>query len=138
MKQILIVDDALTVRMFHRQLVTAIGHGVVEAENGVEALEKLAQAPCDLMLVDVNMPFMDGYRFIRSVRESAEWCDIPAIMISTEAKPDDRRQAYAAGANFYLVKPTDPQHLEKLIVTLLGHPEPEARAAVNRETGACS
>jgi len=111
MRRALIVDDAVTVRMYHRQILEAAGFEVDEAENGVEALEKALVTPYDLLLVDVNMPKMDGYTFLKEVRSTPELRAIPAIMISTEAERRDQEQAYRAGANLYLVKPVRPEAL---------------------------
>ncbi|KFI08408.1 response regulator [Massilia sp. BSC265] len=122
-KHILIVDDAATVRMFHRSILEEAAYAVTEAVNGLEALEKTASAPFDppfdLYLVDVNMPQMDGYGFLRALR-AGEGPQAPAIMISTEAEDSDRRQAFEAGANHYLAKPIRPQQLLRIVRLLLG------------------
>lgn len=110
MKRILIVDDAATVRMYHRQILEAAGYKVDEAVNGIEALEKSLQQPFDLYVVDINMPKLDGYGFLRELR-AQDIYQAPAIMVSTEAKPNDHQQAFAAGANTYLVKPVKPEQL---------------------------
>lgn len=114
----LVVDDAGTVRMFHRTVVEAAGWDVIEAENGMEALERAAGRPVDLMLVDVNMPVMDGYRFIEAARATPELAHVPAIMISTEAQLIDSEKAFAAGANHYLIKPARPDHLNPILTLL--------------------
>jgi two-component system chemotaxis response regulator CheY len=121
MKQILIVDDAATVRMFHRSIFEDAGYGVGEAANGVEALEKALAASYDLYVVDVNMPQLDGYGFLRTLR-SQDMAQAPAIMVTTEAEDGDRRQAFDAGANLYLVKPAAPAVLLRLARLLLGDP----------------
>ncbi|NJL08089.1 MAG: response regulator [Methylacidiphilales bacterium] len=108
---VLIVDDAATIRMFYRDVLEASGFDVDEAFNGFEALEKMAEAAYDLVIVDVNMPRMDGYTFLSRLRCQVEGAGIPAIMISTEAKDIDRQRAFAAGANLYLVKPVKPDCL---------------------------
>jgi len=120
MKRVLIVDDAVTVRMYHRQQVEEIGLKAEEAANGVEALEKMMRDNFDLLLVDVNMPKMDGYRFLKEVRQNPELMSIPAIMISTEAGEQDEAQAYEAGANYYLVKPVQPEVLQSIVNILVG------------------
>lgn len=121
LKRILIVDDAATVRMYHRSILEGAGYAVEEAFNGIEALEKAlaAAAPFDLYLVDVNMPKLDGYGFLRELRRQ-DIPQAPAVMISTESAPQDQAQAYAAGANFYLVKPIKPDDLLALCRLLLG------------------
>jgi two-component system chemotaxis response regulator CheY len=123
MKKILIVDDAATVRMYHRKILETAGYLVDEAVNGVEALERAITASYDLYLVDVNMPKLDGYGFLRELR-SQPMPQAPAVMISTEAEAHDRIQAYEAGANLYIIKPLRPEVLLMQVGLLLG----EARA----------
>ena len=120
MKHILIVDDAATVRMYHREILEEAGYTVDEAINGIEALEKALVTPFDLYLVDVNMPILDGYSFIRELRGHADIPQAPAVMISTEAKANDQIKAYEAGANLYIVKPTRPEILLNHVRLLLG------------------
>lgn len=120
MKHILIVDDAATVRMFHRDILEEAGYKVDEAINGIEALEKALMTPYDLYLVDVNMPILDGYSFIRELRGHADIPQAPAVMISTEAKANDQIKAFEAGANLYIVKPTRPEILLNHVRLLLG------------------
>lgn len=123
MKRILIVDDAATVRLYHRNILESAGYEADEAINGIEALEKVLQESFDLYVVDINMPKLDGYGFLREVR-SQEIAHVPAIMVSTEAEIDDRRQAYRAGANVYLVKPVKPEVLLAYVRLLLGEERP--------------
>lgn len=110
-KRVLVIDDAATVRMYHRQILETAGLEVEEAANGYEGLEKALASHFDLVLVDVNMPKMDGYAFVREVRKSEELRAIPVIMISTEAEASDATRGYEAGANFYLIKPVRPEDL---------------------------
>lgn len=119
----LVVDDATTVRLFHRAILEGAGFVVEEAVNGLEGLERAlaAQAAPDLLLVDVNMPRMDGYAFLRAVRGEPALRDIPAIMISTEREAQDTERAFAAGANLYLVKPVKPETLARFARVLSGH-----------------
>jgi two-component system chemotaxis response regulator CheY len=124
MKQLLIVDDAATVRMYHRGILEAAGYGVDEAVNGVEALEKAFARNYDLYLVDVNMPKLDGYGFVRELRGHAHMAQAPAVMISTEAETRDQSKAFEAGANCYLIKPARPERLLAYVRTLLGEPQP--------------
>jgi two-component system chemotaxis response regulator CheY len=119
MKRILIVDDAATVRLFHRQILEQAGYQVDEAVNGIEALEKALQGAFDLYVVDVNMPKLDGYGFLRELRAQALY-QAPAIMISTEAAERDRALAYDAGANAYLTKPSRPATLLLNVKLLIG------------------
>lgn len=119
-KRILVVDDAATVRMYCRQVLEAAGFVVDEAVNGVEGLEKALLEPTDLILVDVNMPKMDGYSMVRALRRRAELRAIPAVMVSTETREADAAKAYAAGANFYMAKPIRPDPLCGVVRLLTG------------------
>jgi two-component system chemotaxis response regulator CheY len=111
MKHVLVVDDAATVRMYHRKILEAAGFVVEEAANGYEGLEKALQGTFALFLIDINMPKMDGYNLVKELRDRAETQAVPIIMISTEAEARDKEQAYVAGANLYLVKPVRPEDL---------------------------
>jgi two-component system chemotaxis response regulator CheY len=122
MKRILIIDDAATVRMYHRNILQGAGYQTEEAINGIEALEKALENPFDLYLVDVNMPKLDGYGFLRELRNQ-DVPQAPAIMISTESGDGDKTRAYAAGANLYLVKPMKPEELLEPVALLLGETE---------------
>lgn len=119
MKTILVIDDAATVRMYHRHILENAGYAVDEAINGIEALEKALEKAYDLFLVDINMPKLDGYGFLRQLR-SQEITQAPAIMVSSEAEKNDELLAYNAGANLYLVKPTKPDELLCYSRLLLG------------------
>ncbi len=120
MKTVLVVDDAVTVRMYHRMLLEEDGYEVAEAENGQEALEKAMLNTFDLFLVDVNMPVMDGYEFLKEVRQQPEIMHVPAVMISTEAEPQDRYAALEAGGNDYIVKPVKPDAFRQRIRLMTG------------------
>ena len=105
-KKILVVEDAGLVRRYYRGILESAGYEVNEALNGMEAMERLLQASADLLIVDINMPQMDGLSFLRQLRRKPGALGaIPALVASTEAGPEDRSAAVAAGANFYLVKP---------------------------------
>lgn len=123
MKRILVIDDAATVRLYHREILEQAGFVVAEAINGLEALEKLEEDTFDLYLVDINMPKLDGYGFLRALRQRA-MPQAPAIMISTESSARDRQTALVAGANLYILKPIKPEHLLHHVHGLLGERQP--------------
>jgi len=124
MKRILIIDDAATVRMYYRLILEEAGYLVCEAVNGLEATEKSLQECFDLYIVDVNMPKLDGYGFLRDLRGRDEIRQVPALMVSTESAAQDRTRAYAAGANLYLIKPVRPEELLLNCRLLLGEGHP--------------
>lgn len=106
--RVLVIDDAGLVRLYYRDALERAGYAVEEAINGVEALERLLATGADLVIVDVNMPMMDGLTFLRTLRRQAlPEGGVPALVTSTEAGPQDLAAAREAGANFYLVKPID-------------------------------
>lgn len=124
-RRVLVVDDAVTVRAYTRQVLEADGFAVEEAVNGIEGLERALSNPPDLLVVDVNMPKMDGYTMLRAVRREESLRAIPALMVSTEAKEADRQKALVAGANWYLVKPARPDTLTLAARLLTGRPVAE-------------
>ena len=121
--RILVVDDASLVRRYYREALERAGYQVDEALNGLEALEKLLAAPTDLLIVDVNMPQMDGISFLNILRQQElPTASIPAVVISTEAKAADYAAARLAGANLYLVKPVKQDLLVEYAGLLCGAP----------------
>ncbi len=122
-KTVLVVDDASLVRLYCRSLLEPAGFRVQEAMNGIEALEKLPGMGADLLIVDVNMPQMDGLSFLRKLRQSdPSIAALPALVTSTESRESDFLAARAAGANYYLVKPVDRDTLVRFAAMFCGVP----------------
>jgi two-component system chemotaxis response regulator CheY len=123
-KTILVVDDASLVRLYYRTTLEAAGFQVEEAMNGLEALEKLLTFTVDLMIVDINMPQMDGLTFLQTVRQKEDRAiaSIPALVTSTESAEADFDAARAAGANYYLVKSIDQPRLREFADLMCGVP----------------
>jgi two-component system, chemotaxis family, chemotaxis protein CheY len=120
-KRVLVIDDASLVRLYYRDALERAGYEVDEALNGLEALEKLLVEPADLLIVDVNMPQMDGFTFLKVLRRQAlRVSSIPALVTSTEAGLQDIAAARTAGANFYLVKPVTQEDLVEYAGLLSG------------------
>jgi two-component system chemotaxis response regulator CheY len=119
-RKVLVVDDAATVRMYHTRLLSDAGFETAEAANGLEAVEAALTTPFDLFVVDVNMPKMDGYSCVATLRSETVGSAAPVVMISTEDRPGDADRAYAAGANLYLVKPVPADRLARLATMLAG------------------
>ena len=121
--RVLVVDDAALVRIYYRDALERAGYEVDEALNGLEALEQLLAAPADLLIVDVNMPQMDGLTFLKVLRrQDLPLAGLPALVISTEAAHQDRTAAEEAGANYYLVKPVTPEALVAHADLMSGRP----------------
>jgi two-component system, chemotaxis family, chemotaxis protein CheY len=120
-KHILIVDDSKTVRNLVAFIMKKEGFKVTTAEDGLDGLEKLyAAAQVDLIVSDVNMPRMDGFTFIKNVREQEVYRDIPIIVLSTEGQDKDIETGLTLGANLYMVKPAQPEKMVRNVKMLLG------------------
>ena len=116
--KILLVDDSRTIRNIQKNMLKQLGYtDVVEAEDGIQALERFKEQVPDLMLVDWNMPNMDGITLIKKVRETNK--TVPIIMCTTEAEKSRVLEAIKAGVNNYAVKPFTVESLgEKISQTL--------------------
>ena len=114
----MIIDDSKTVRNYHGTLLKGLGHTIIEAENGMEAMERALQDKVDLFLVDINMPIMDGYSFVKEIRAKPEHATTPIIMISTQSHEEDMVEAYRVGANLYEIKPIKPEDLQTILKIL--------------------
>jgi two-component system chemotaxis response regulator CheY len=120
-KAILVVDDAALVRAYYRSILEGAGFRVAEALNGLEALEAILSATVDLLILDINMPQMDGLSFLRALRQKeGPMASIPALVTSTESAQTDFAAAQAAGANYYLVKPVESEQLVEFARMLCG------------------
>jgi two-component system chemotaxis response regulator CheY len=115
----LVIDDSKAIRLILGRIVKQIGFDVLEAGNGLEALEQLknADSNIDLALVDWNMPEMNGYEFVCAVRENPKYNDLLLMMVTTETEMSQVVKALEAGANEYLMKPfTKEMIMDKLNV----------------------
>lgn len=125
---LMIVDDSATMRKIVMRTVRMSGihvEHVVEAGNGVEALERLEECPVDVILCDVNMPKMDGAEFVRKVRENDAYQDIKIIMVSTESCEEFIVDLLDHGADGYITKPFTPDRfsfkLGPLLIIIVFH-----------------
>jgi len=104
-KHIMIVDDSATVRKFVAASLTMQGFNVVAACDGMDALEKLPSGTFDLVITDLNMPNMDGFELIRSLRENPQYRDLPVIILSSLGDQDSMATGRSLGVQSYLMKP---------------------------------
>jgi len=115
----LVVEDSKVIRMILCEYLRKMGMQVVEAGNGREALERLKEmSPPDLVLVDWNMPVMNGIDFIRAVREMHIYDPLPLIMVTTNSENEHLGTALEAGANEYIQKPCTLDALREKIELL--------------------
>ena len=108
----LIADDSSTIRKFVAFALKSMGIEVVMASDGMEALEKLTTEKFDLVITDLNMPHLDGYELISSIREINQYKDTPIIILSSESDEDDKQRGFSAGADLYMEKPFDAKKLQ--------------------------
>lgn len=102
----LVIDDSSTMRLILTRFLAKMGFQVVEAANGREALKRLREmGRPDLVLVDWNMPEMNGVDFVRSVRADHSFDDLPLVMVTTNTELEHVAEALEAGANEYVMKP---------------------------------
>ena len=113
--RVLIVDDSLTVRKVTSRLLKRHVYDALSAKDGVEALEIMAQSLPDIVLLDIEMPIMDGFRVLEKMRKDPKYKTIPVIMITSRAGEKHRLRAMELGANAYLSKP----YLEEDLLMLL-------------------
>ena len=121
-KKILIVDDSALMRRVMCDIINSDGTFQVTdtCRDGLEAYEKLKTTRYDGVVLDVNMPRMDGFSFIIAVREQDAYKDIPIIILSTEGGEEDIQKGIRLGANLYMVKPAQPEKMVRNIKMLLG------------------
>lgn len=121
MPAILIVENDEDNRMMLKFLLEAWKYRVFEATDGLEALKIAERESPDLILMDVKLPFLDGFNTTRQIRESAKINSVPVVFLSGCAEATARQAAVAAGGNEYLVKPVNFQELEKVLGKYIRH-----------------
>lgn len=117
----LVVEDSPPMR---KMIVFALsrikGLVVAEADDGVDALRRLAGTKFDLIITDINMPILDGLKLVKRLRADESYMNVPIIIITTEGAAEDRQRALALGANAYITKPIQAPQVIKLVKETLG------------------
>ncbi|MFN3730565.1 response regulator [Comamonas testosteroni] len=119
MRSILAVDDSPSMRKMVSFTLSSAGFKVVEAVDGVDALEKAQTQNIDLVLADQNMPRLDGIGLTRKLRENPKFKGTPILILTTESSDLMKQAGRAAGATGWLVKPFDPNRLIEVIQKVL-------------------
>ena len=116
MKTALIVDDSTVTRSLIRAAIEDIVDiDITEAHSGFEALKVLPRQSFDLILVDINMPDINGLELLNFIKSNDQYKDIPVVIISTESSEEDRKKGISLGAVGYLTKPFIPDDLQKIV-----------------------
>lgn len=110
-KNIMIVDDSASIRQVVGIILKGAGYTVTEGRDGQDALSKLGGQKVHLIVCDVNMPVMDGIRFVKEVKQIPFYKFTPIIMLTTESAEAKKREGQAAGAKAWVVKPFQPDQL---------------------------
>ncbi|HEX6162359.1 MAG TPA: response regulator [Vicinamibacterales bacterium] len=105
MSHILIVDDSPTIRRMVKASLAPLGAEFIEAGSGLEAIERLALGPIQLMVLDLNMPDMHGLEVLGFVRANQKFHQLPVLVLTTRNEPESRAAAMHAGATGYMTKP---------------------------------
>jgi len=124
-KVVLVVDDSSTVRKFIAASLNMKGFRVVTAADGVEALERMPAEKFDLIITDLNMPDMDGFEFIRSLRETPEYRDIPIIVLSSMTDLKNKDYALELGAVAFLEKPLSTEAIQREVFRFVNKTIPQ-------------
>ncbi|PPV34873.1 response regulator [Ectopseudomonas oleovorans] len=117
--RVLLVEDNPVNQMVAKGMLAKLGYQVLVAAHGAEALEVLEQEPIDLILMDCNMPVMDGYEASRRIRSNGRWPELPIVALTANALSDERERCRAAGMNDYLAKPFRREELAVMLDTWL-------------------
>ncbi len=118
--RILIVEDSATMRQVLKFALTRLKDvEIVEAQDGLDGFRKLSADHFDLVLIDVNMPVMDGLKLIGLIRNDDDLREIPIVVITTERAEEDRARAISLGANEYLTKPLQTNRVLAIAKSLL-------------------
>ncbi|MNG09148.1 Sensor histidine kinase RcsC [compost metagenome] len=113
--RVLLVEDNPVNQLVAKGMLVKLGCEVTVAAHGVEALDQLEQRVFDLVLMDCNMPVMDGYEASRQIRRSGSWSDLPIVALTANAMPEERERCRAAGMNDYLSKPFRREELAAVL-----------------------
>lgn len=116
---ILLADDDPAVSRFVEVILTRAGYTVVQASDGVEAIERVRRSAPDLVVLDIRMPRLDGLEVLRTLRQDPATSQIPVILLTTRAQVEDRVKGFESGADDYVPKPFEPQELLVRIQSLL-------------------
>ena len=116
----LVVEDSPPMR---KMIVFALSRvrelDVVEADDGVDALRRIAGTKFDIIITDINMPILDGLKLVKRLRADDNYKDVPIVIITTEGAAEDRKRALALGANAYITKPIQAQQVISLVREIL-------------------
>ncbi len=131
MARILLVDDAPDIRLLVRAVLQRAGHEILEAESGGAALERLGREAPDAVILDIQMPGLDGWATLTSMRAHPTTPDVPVVVCSVKAAPEDTSRAWMLGCDAYLTKPFNIDDLAHEVEAVIAM-SPSERQATRR------
>ncbi len=117
--KIMVVDDCSITRKLLGHYLVSKGYQVAFAENGLDAMEKIGKEGINLVLTDLNMPYMDGLELVKTLKADPNWAHIPVLMVTTEKDETEKEKALKIGASAYLIKPVTSEVISQSIKTIL-------------------
>ncbi len=119
LKKVLVIDDSALIHQRYKMVLMRYQCLIIDALNGQDGLDKLEKNPdTSLILLDINMPMMNGLEFIKKLKDLGKYEHIPIVIVSTEGKEEDTMRGLALGARGYVKKPFQPSDLHTLIAKL--------------------
>lgn len=119
-KLVLTVDDSAAIREMLSYVLKSAGHKVIEAEDGMDGLQKALSRQVDLVITDQSMPKMDGITLVKALRALPQYKNVPILLLTTESSDSMKDEGRTAGATGWLVKPFDPTKLIEVVDKVTG------------------
>jgi len=119
-KLVLTVDDSAAIREMLSYVLKSVGHKVIEAEDGMDGLQKALSRQVDLVITDQSMPKMDGITLVKALRALPQYKKVPILLLTTESSDSMKDEGRTAGATGWLVKPFDPTKLIEVVDKVTG------------------
>jgi chemosensory pili system protein ChpA (sensor histidine kinase/response regulator) len=118
-RTVLIADDSLSIRQSVSQILSHAGYSVLEAHDGMEALEKLLEEPVDVVLLDIEMPNLNGYDLLNILQGRSEFAQLKIVMLTSRSSQKHLQRAFDLGASAYLIKPCPQDTLLEMLQNVL-------------------
>jgi len=119
-KTILCIDDSTTIRLLVKKTLEPLGYVILEAENGQLGVGVAAKNPVDFILVDVNMPVMNGFECVKSLKANPALAKVPVVFLTTESSEEKKALGRQLGVSGWMVKPFEADALVKIVRMLAG------------------
>jgi CheY-like chemotaxis protein len=135
MKKVLVADDKATSRELIRTVLESSGYSVIEAKDGIEALQRATECGPDLIILDLQMPALDGFGVIAELRRNDRFASVPIMALTASAMPTDRQRAMTAGFDGYVSKPIPLSTLREEVDRLARKGETDPNRATRCHAG---